>query len=454
MLKKGDHIHLIGIGGVSMSGIAQILFNRGYKVSGSDLKKSKYLKGLNKKNVNIIIGHKKENIIGADYVVYSSAVPEDNVEIRAAKGLNIPILKRAEMLAKLMREKKTIAVAGTHGKTTTTAMLAAIFKKADKDPAVMVGGYLPEIGGNVSDGKGEFFITEADESDGSFLYFDPYTSVFTNLELDHADFYKDIDEIKSVFKQFSDKVDNKGFIIYNKDDTNLAELFKQDKFKFSLKDGDYTAANIKYCTVKSSFEFHSNNQYIGDIHLKVPGEYNIYNALAAASCAFQLDIDFDIISTALKNFKGAGRRFEFKGKLLDNKVDVVDDYAHHPTEIKALLKAVKNIGYKEVIAVFQPHRYSRTKKLFNEFSSAFDDADILYLTDIYSAGEKNNFNISSKDLQKAVEKNSDVDVRYFSSFSQVKENILTNLKEGQLILTVGAGNIYKLGEDLLSDRRK
>ncbi|RCW51383.1 MULTISPECIES: UDP-N-acetylmuramate--L-alanine ligase [unclassified Halanaerobium] len=454
MLKKGAHIHLIGIGGVSMSGIAKILFKRGYKVSGSDLKKSKYLKDLDENNVNIIIGHKKENIIGADYVVYSSAVPEDNVEIKAAKKLNIPIFRRAEMLAELMKEKKTIAVAGTHGKTTTTAMLAAIFKNADKDPAIMVGGYLPEIGGNVSDGKGEFFITEADESDGSFLYFDPYTVLFTNLELDHADFYKDIDEIKYVFKQFSDKVNNKGFIIYNRDDKNLAKLFKNNQFKFGIKDGDYISADIKYCKERSSFKFYSSSQYIGEIQLKVPGEYNIYNALAAASCAFQLGIDFDIISTALKNFKGVGRRFEFKGKLLDNKVDVVDDYAHHPSEIKSLLKAAQNIGYKEVIVVFQPHRYSRTKKLFNEFSSAFGDADTLYLTDIYSAEEKNDFNISSQDLQKAVEKNSDVDVRYFSSFSQIKADILNNLKEGQLILTVGAGNIYKLGEDLLSDRRK
>ncbi|MGM0602488.1 MAG: UDP-N-acetylmuramate--L-alanine ligase [Bacillota bacterium] len=454
MLKKGDHIHLIGIGGVSMSGIAQILFNRGYKVSGSDLKKSRYLSSLDNKDINIIIGHKKENVIGADYLVYSSAVPADNPEIKAAKELNIPILKRAEMLSVLMKNKKTIAVAGTHGKTTTTAMLAAIFKKAEKDPSVMIGGYLPEIDGNVYDGKGEFFITEADESDGSFLFFDPYTAVFTNLELDHADFYKDIDEIKTVFKKFSDKIDETGNIIYNKDDKNLSQIYEENELNFGLNNGYFSASNIKFNKNKSSFEFYAYNKYIGEINLKVPGEYNVYNALAAASCSFQLGISFDIIYSALKKFQGAGRRFELKGKLLDNKVDIVDDYAHHPTEIKALLKAAQNIGYKEVIAVFQPHRFSRTKKLFNEFSFSFSNTDILYLTDIYSAGEKNTFNINSHDLKKAVEKNSKIAVKYFSSFTEIKSDILNNLKEGQLILTIGAGNIYELGEELLADRGK
>lgn len=451
LLNKNSHIHLIGIGGVSMSGIAEILAERGYKVSGSDLKESKYLDLLKKYNIKYYIGHKKENISGADLIVKTSAIPADNPEIIAAREKGLKILKRAEMLSYLMKDKKTIAIAGTHGKTTVTAMTAAIFKNAEQDPAVMVGGFLKELNGNIADGKGEYFITEADESDGSFLYFDPYLLLFNNLELDHPDFYQDLNEFKKIFKRFANKNDKKSILLYNKDDKNLTSLFdsRKNKSTFSLNEGEYTARNISYHNFESSFDFYHNNNLIAKINLSVPGEYNVYNALAAASTAFKLGIDIESIKRALKDFTGVGRRFELKGKIYGDEVDVIDDYAHHPTEIKELLKTVKNMDYKKIKVVFQPHRYSRTKKFLDEFASSFADADQVYLTDIFSASEKEKFEISMADFAAEIAEKSAVSCKYISDFNQISETLKANAEKGDIILTVGAGDVTDISEMLL-----
>lgn len=436
-----------------MSGIAEILAERGYRVSGSDLKKSKYLDLLKKYDIDFFLGHSADNIKGADLIVKTSAIPAENPEIRAAKEKNIKIVKRAEMLSYLMRDKKTIAVAGTHGKTTVTAMLAAIFKEAGTDPAVMVGGYLKELNGNIADGKGEYFITEADESDGSFLYFNPYLLLLNNLELDHPDFYHDLSEFKNIFKRFADKNDKQAILLYNKDVNDLYNLFNERKnsSSFSLKKGKYTAKNMKYKKFNSSFDFYCSDQFVAKIKLSVPGEYNLYNALAAVSASFELNIDIKAVKTALKKFSGVGRRFELKGKVLNSTVDIVDDYAHHPTEIKELLKTVKNMNYKNIRVIFQPHRYSRTHTFLKEFSSSFINADQVYLTDIFSASEKDKYNISLTEFAKEISKKSKVECYYKSDFNEIAEDLLAEIKAGDIILTVGAGDITELSTFLLKN---
>lgn len=451
LLNKNSHVHLIGVGGVSMSGIAEILAERGYKVSGSDLKESKYLELLEKYDVDLFIGHAASNIEGADLIVKTSAIPADNPEIKAAKMKGLKIVKRAEMLAYLMKDKKTIAVAGTHGKTTVTAMLAAIFKKAKKDPAVMVGGFLKELNGNIADGKGDYFITEADESDGSFLYFDPYLLLLNNLELDHPDFYQDLDQFMNIFKRFADKNDKQSILLYNRDDKNLNSLFENRKksLSFSLQKGEFTARDIEYDNFKSSFAFYHQNSLLAQMELSVPGEYNLYNALGAAAAAYSLNIEIEAIKSALKDFSGVGRRFELKGRIKNSQVDLVDDYAHHPTEIKELLKTVKNMDYKKIRVVFQPHRYSRTWKFMDEFSASFSDADQVYLTDIFSASEKNNHQISLTDFAAEIAENSNVECQHLADFDEIADKLLAESEAGDIILCVGAGDITELSDLLL-----
>jgi len=451
LLNKNSHVHLIGVGGVSMSGIAEILAERGYKVSGSDLKESKYLELLEKYDVDLFIGHAASNIEGADLIVKTSAIPADNPEIKAAKIKGLKIVKRAEMLAYLMKDKKTIAVAGTHGKTTVTAMLAAIFKKAKKDPAVMVGGFLKELNGNIADGKGDYFITEADESDGSFLYFDPYLLLLNNLELDHPDFYQDLDQFMNIFKRFADKNDKQSILLYNRDDKNLNSLFENRKksLSFSLQKGEFTARDIEYDNFKSSFAFYHQNSLLAQMELSVPGEYNLYNALGAAAAAYSLNIEIEAIKSALKDFSGVGRRFELKGRIKNSQVDLVDDYAHHPTEIKELLKTVKNMDYKKIRVVFQPHRYSRTWKFMDEFSASFSDADQVYLTDIFSASEKNNHQISLTDFAAEIAENSNVECQHLADFDEIADKLLAESEAGDIILCVGAGDITELSDLLL-----
>jgi len=370
----------------------------------------------------------------------------------------LKIIKRAEMLAYLMKDKKTIAVAGTHGKTTTTAMLASIFKKAGKDPAVMVGGLIEEIKGNVADGSGEYFITEADESDGSFLYFDPEILILNNLELDHPDYYRDIGEFKTIFKRFADKNDKKAYLLYNKDDIYLNEITKNRKrtISFSIEknnNADYNINNIKFSNKESIFDIYKGDDFFTQIELSVPGIYNIYNAAAALTAADKAGVDIEYIKDALRSFSGVGRRFELRGKLLNGMVDIIDDYAHHPTEIKSLLKAVKNMDYKKVTAVFQPHRYSRTHKFLDEFTKSFSDADIVYLTDIFSASENRTEKISMHNFASKIELNSNTSCIYDANFDNIAEKILEDITEGELVITIGAGDVNNICNLLLNNRR-
>ena len=358
------------------------------------------------------------------------------------------------MLAYLMKNKKTVAVAGTHGKTTVTAMLAAVLKKAGKDPAVMVGGFLEELNGNIADGQGEYFITEADESDGSFLYFDPYLLLLNNLELDHPDFYHNLKEFKDIFKRFANKNDKEAILLYNKDDMNLNSLFeeREKSLSFSLKNGDFRALNINYDKFNSSFDFYKKERFISKIELKVPGRYNVYNALEAAAAAYKLGVEIKKIKKALMEFSGVGRRFDFKGKILDNNIDVVEDYAHHPTEIKEVLKTVKKMNYKKIKVVFQPHRYSRTKKFLKEFSFSFKNADEVILTDIFSASEKNKHNISLTEFAAEISSNSDVKCQHLSDFKKISLKIKEEAEAGDIILILGAGDITELSPLLLSNQ--
>ncbi|MFW5976369.1 MAG: UDP-N-acetylmuramate--L-alanine ligase [Bacillota bacterium] len=446
-----NHIHLIGIGGISMSGISQILAKEGYKVSGSDLNQGKMIDKLINMGIEVSIGHNKDNVKGADLVVYSSAIPEDNVEIEYARENNVPIMKRAQFIAKLMGEKKGIAISGTHGKTTTTALISSLFKKGGMDPTILVGGELGDIG-NSYRGTGEYFITEADESDGSFLYFDPEIIVVTNIELDHHSYYNNKQELLNIFEKFISKVPDRGKAILCSDDKYLNKLIQRNNFNmldYGINSGTIRAVDINLLPFGSYFTVKYNQKKLGEINLQIPGIYNIKNSLAAIATGMFVGFSFGEIKNIIETFTGVKRRFEKKG-LIDD-ILVIDDYAHHPTEIIETLKAAKNTGYNRVVAVFQPHLYSRTKHLLKEFSESFDLVDKLIVTDIYGAREDPVEGVHSKKLVEMIQVNSDIDVKYIQEFDDIVFHLKKILKPKDLLLTVGAGDVYKIGERLLSE---
>jgi len=389
--KKLDWVHFIGIGGAGMSGIAKVLLDLGYKISGSDLNVTETTKRLGKNGATVFTGHKASNVQkGIDVVVVSSAIPEDNDEVKKAQEFNIPVIQRAEMLAKLMENQKAICVAGAHGKTTTTSMIALVLEKNNLDPTVVVGGELNDIGGNAKLGRGEYLVAEADESDGSFLKLLPWATVVTNIEDDHLDHYGTLENIVEAFRQFINLGSPQGFSILCIDNTFVKKLADQIPGKLITygiqENAQYTAKDIVYEGLLTKAKIYFNDNLLGTLELNVPGKHNISNALAAISIGHQLGIDFQDIKEALKGFKGVQRRFQLIGKV--NNVQVVDDYAHHPTEIKATLEAARNSHSGRLIAVFQPHRYTRTKFLAKEFAASFKAADKVILAEIYSAGEK------------------------------------------------------------------
>ncbi len=444
---KVRNIHFIGIGGSGMNGIAQVLLNLGFNITGSDLKESSTIKQLKNMGAKVFIGHNETNVIGADVVVYSSAVKEDNVEIKKAKELGIPIIPRGEMLAELMRFKYGIAISGSHGKTTTTSMIGTILGKTGFDPTVVIGGKLEAYGSNAKLGRGEFMVTESDESDGSFLRLTPTIISINNIDLEHIGFYKNLDDIKNAFVNFANKVPFYGAVAVNIDDENVKSILpkiekKVIKFGFS-KEADVRAKKLKL--KNGTYQFKVND--LGTIHLSVAGKHNVYNALAAVSIALELGVPFCVIKESLETFQNASRRFEIKHK---DDVVVIDDYAHHPTEIKATVNAAKDMfPDKELITVFQPHRYSRLSSLFDDFSKSFDDSDITIITEIYSAGEKPIKNINGEKLaQKIREKNKNV---YYGGSLPETESLLKNIiKKNQVILILGAGNITTLGDKIVS----
>lgn len=448
------HVHFIGIGGISMSGLAEILMDRGFTVSGSDVKESSLTDALIKKGARIAFAQVPENITDdIDLVVYTAAVHEDNPELAAVLARGIPTLTRAQLLGQIMKNYELpVAIAGTHGKTTTTSMVSEILMEAGTDPTLTIGGILPSIGGNIRVGQSKYFVAEACEYTNSFLSFFPKVSMILNIDADHLDFFKDLADIRNSFHRFALLLPADGTLIINADIPDLADFTKDLACRVitysNHTDADYTADAISYDefahpTFTAVCEGRRRTLTLG-----VPGEHNISNALAALAFADLCSIPFEAVSTALKNFTGTDRRFQKKGVV--NGVTIIDDYAHHPTEIEATLKAAKNYPHKKLWLVFQPHTYTRTKALLPEFAKALSLADHVILADIYAAREKNTIGISSADLQREVQKTG-VPCEYFSDFKEIEKFLQKNYAPSDVVITMGAGNIVDVGEDLLKN---
>jgi len=452
------HIHFIGIGGAGMSGIASILLDSGHKVSGSDIITSKITKRLADKGATIFKGHNENNVEGVDLVVVSSAISESNSEISGARDRKITIIKRAEMLAKLMDNKCGIAIAGTHGKSTTASMISLLLEKSGFNPTVIVGGELNNFKNNAKLGKGKHIVVEADESDGSFLELNPHVAIVTNIEDDHLDHYKNMDNILKDFRKFIDKVPDNGRVILCKDCDNIKGLIKQyvrSHVTYGIfAEADLMAKDIEFDKLNSISKIYWQGEKIGELHLKVAGYHNILNALASIAVALELGINFSEIAKTLENFRGVHRRMEIVAST-DNDILIIDDYAHHPTEIKATLSALRSGWQKRrIISVFQPHRYSRTKLLAEKFGKAFFDADYVIINDIYSANESPISGVSGEIIYKEVKKTNHRQIKYMPS----KDNILDYLSEiiqpGDIVITMGAGDIWTVGQELAKQLKK
>lgn len=443
-------IHFVGIGGSGMCGIAEVLLNTGYKVSGSDKKLSSVTKRLEALGAEVYSGHVGTNIEGVDCVVYSSAVKDDNPELVEAVKRQIPTIARAEMLAELMHMKYGVLVAGTHGKTTTTSMVASILAAGGIDPTVVTGGKLNAYGSNAKLGKGEFIVAEADESDGSFLKLSPTIAVVTNIDREHMDHYKDMEDVKGAFLDFMNKVPFYGCSVLCLDHPVIQELLpalERRYVSFGLStQADVHANAIEHNDGAVSFELVSFGESLGRVSLNMPGVHNILNALAAIAVAIELGIGVEAIVEALGEFKGVERRFQVK-TMCGSSIMVVDDYGHHPVEIKAVLKAVKDgFSGRRVIAVFQPHRYSRTEELFGEFTSAFNDADELIITSIYAAGEEPIVGVDAEDLCRAVEKHGHRNVSFIKDLEAAVGAVTERVEDGDIVITFGAGDIWKVAD--------
>ena len=435
-----------------MSGIAEVLLNLGYQVSGSDVKESEVTRRLAALGCEISYGHRKENVREADVVVVSSAVRKGNPEVEVAEQRLIPVIPRAEMLAELMRMKVGIAIAGTHGKTTTTSLIATVLAAGGLDPTVVIGGRLNSIGSNARLGQGDFLVAEADESDGSFIKLMPTIAVVTNIDADHLDYYSNIDEIKETFLNFLDKIPFFGLAVLCLDHPNIQSLIPRLKKRFTTygltTQADYQAKEIVFEEFSTTFDVLHQRKEVGRLRLQMPGLHNVYNALATVATAFELDIPFQIVQESLGDFKGIQRRFQIKGEKKG--VLIVDDYGHHPVEIMATLKAARTGWKRRVVAVFQPHRYSRTQALFKEFLTAFYDADVLVLTDIYAAGEDRIEGVEAKSLFEGIREYGHKDVVYIPNKKEIADHLLRILKPGDMVITLGAGDIWQVSEELVN----
>lgn len=458
MYKKKYHIHFVGIGGIGMSGIAELLLNLDYQVSGSDLRTTDLTRRLAALGGTIYEGHDADHIKGADVVVVSSAVNRKNPEIAAAEKQGIPIIPRALMLAELMRLKYSIAVAGAHGKTTTTSMVAAILGAGQLDPTVIIGGKLLSIGSNAVLGKGDFLVAEADESDGSFLNFSPTIAVVTNIDVEHLDYYDGIEAIRNVFLNFIERIPFYGLAVLCMDNENVQAIIPKVKKRFvtygASSHADLRIGNIENLGLRSRFTVTYDKREPEQIELNLPGLHNIYNATAAIAVAIELGVEFDAIRRALGNLKGVHRRLEVKGEAAG--VVVVDDYGHHPTEIKATLEAL-NQGFpaKRKVVVFQPHRYSRTKALLDGFATAFFASDTLIVTPIYAASEENVYGVNAEKLAQTIAEHGHKDVHTAASLDQAL-NLALELTKGEdaVLLTLGAGDVWKVGANFLIRARE
>ena len=457
MFERYRVIHFVGIGGIGMSGIAEVLHNLGYEVTGSDLKDSETTKRLSELGIKVYKGHKAENVDDAHVLVISSAVQSDNPEVIEARKRSIPVIPRAEMLAELARLKHGILVAGAHGKTTTTSLISTILAHGGFDPTVVIGGRLKATGSNARLGQGEFLVAEADESDGSFLKLSPTIAVVTNIDREHMDFFKTMDSLKAAFLSFINKVPFYGVSVICIENEHLQGLLPSIHRRFITyglnPEAELYAENIRKGFMSISFEVIYKNKNIGDFYLPAPGVHNVLNSLAAIGVALVLKLDVSIIKDALRGFSGIQRRFEFKGEV--SGIKVFDDYGHHPLEIRATLKAAKEgllLSTQQsgrLFVLFQPHRYTRTRDLMDEFSSSFDDADSLVLLDIYSAGENPIEGVDSATLIERIKKTGINNAVYMKTKEDAIGHIISHMRRGDVLLTLGAGNVWKLGEEIL-----
>jgi UDP-N-acetylmuramate--alanine ligase len=452
LTSKQRHIHFVGIGGIGMSGIAEVLLNLGFVVSGSDLAASDATERLAGKGAAIALGHHADRVgPGVDVVVISSAVKYSNPEVVRARELKVPVIPRAEMLAELMRMKTGIAVAGTHGKTTTTSLLGHVLAEADLDPTLVIGGKVKGLGSNARLGQSRFLVAEADESDGSFLLLTPTHAVVTNIDPEHLDHYGSIERVHEAYLQFVNRVPFYGLAVLCIDNVAVRGLLPRVRKRFVTyglaSDADLQAVHTRVTAHGTRFDVLERGRWIGEVQLRMPGRHNAQNALAVLAVACELGIAFETAARALASFEGIHRRFEVKGEV--GGVTVVDDYGHHPEEVKATLRAAREGYGRRLVAVFQPHRYTRTRDLLHEFLGAFDDADLLVLTDIYAAGEDRIDGVSGEALYEALRRRGHADVRFVPARADVAAALLPDLRGGDMVVTLGAGDVHRVGDDLL-----
>ena len=451
MQRKVKHIHFVGIGGIGMSGIAEVLLNLGYGISGSDVQSSDTTKRLQQLGAAVAVGHTAENIGGADVVVTSTAVKADNPEVLEAHRKNIPVIPRAEMLAELLKMKFSVAVSGSHGKTTTTSMISTLLAEGGLDPTMVIGGKLASIGSNARLGGGDILVAEADESDGSFLKLSPTIAVITNIDREHLDYYPGIEEIKDAFLKFANMVPFYGCTVMCVDNEHvraIARSIKRRVISYGISQpADYTASDIRHSDAGTRYALSYRGEPLGDVALMVPGLFNVYNSMAAIAVGRELGLEMATLCKGLLAFSGVQRRLEVKGEKAG--ITVVDDYGHHPTEIMATLAAARQMRRGRLIVVFQPHRFTRTKALFDEFTRAFGDADVLVLNDIYPASETPIPGVHSAALWVAIKEGGHPCVEYIAQPQGTIEFLLANAKPGDTVLTLGAGSVYKIGEAFL-----
>ena len=452
---KPIHVYFMGIGGISMSGLAEILLDQGFTISGSDMKESALTKQLEEKGIKIYYGQVAANITSdINLVVYTAAIREDNEEWQAAKNANIPMITRAQLLGQIMDNyKNSIAVSGTHGKTTTTSMISQVLLEANTDPTISVGGILSAINGNLRIGESEVFISEACEYTNSFLNFRPKYSIILNVEAEHLDFFKDLEDVRNSFKKFASNTRADGATIINGEIENYEELIAHlpnqvVTYGFDSR-FDFYAEDIRFDErACGMFTAMYQGKPLMKVHLNVPGMHNVSNALATIALSYLMNLPQEEVIVGLRKFGGANRRFQYKGEI--NGITVIDDYAHHPTEIQATLNAAANYSHKRLVLVFQPHTYTRTQAFLHEFADVLSQADVLVLAEIYAAREKNTLGISSKDLLALIQEKG-CEAYYFPSFNEIENFLLKNCMNGDLLITMGAGNVVEIGESLLGN---
>jgi UDP-N-acetylmuramate--alanine ligase len=448
MYLKPYHIHFVGIGGIGMSGIAGLLLNLGYKVSGSDIQSSEITARLEQLGGIIYLGHSKKQLKGADVVVTSTAVGEDNPEVTAAREASIPVIPRAEMLSELMRLKYSVAIAGAHGKTSTTSIIASVLDKGGFEPTVVIGGRMKNINSNALLGKGDFIVAEADESDGSFLKMSPSIAVITNIDREHLDYYPDLDAIKEVFLSFIDRIPFYGLAVLCLDNEPVQDLIPKIGKRYTTygmsAQADFQARNTEFDGQKSRFTVYHHSERLGDVQLNLPGLHNVSNAMAGIAVGTELGISFGVIKEALETLEGVQRRLEIIGEVRG--ITFLDDYGHHPTEIKTTLQALRESWPdRRVVVVFQPHRYTRTRALFDDFTRAFYGSDLLMVLPIYPAGEKKIAGVNARVLSGEIRRHGHREVIFVPGFKAAVTRLRKRLEKGDILLTLGAGDVWKVG---------